>query len=243
MLFRSQNTATVGRQVGFDIRVTDADQIYAVVSWNDRTQGQDVNTAKYGTITFGAALNTAEAVKGTPAIDAAVDPAWAKAKAVKTEVFVKGAKVATAKVRMMWDETYLYVLFEVADPLLNKASANVWEQDSVEIFIDENNAKTAVYEADDAQYRVNFENLRSFGSNGEDARFKSAAKKVDGGYLVEAAVPFKTIKGKSGLMIGFDVQVNDADSSGKRQGVVTWNDPVGNNFRDTTYFGNLVLAP
>ena len=144
---------------------------------------------------------------------------------------------------MLVDETYLYVLFEVADPLLNKASANVWEQDSVEIFIDENNAKTAVYEADDAQYRVNFENLQSFGSNGKDARFRSAARKVDGGYLVEAAVPFRTIRGRGGLMIGFDVQVNDAEASGQRQGVVTWNDPIGNDYLDTTYFGNLFLAP
>lgn len=44
-------------------------------------------------------------------------------------------------------------------------------------------------------------------------------------------------------MIGFDVQVNDADAGGRRQGVVTWNDPIGNDYRDTTYFGNLILAP
>ena len=70
-----QNAAAVGGQAGFDLRVTDADHIDAVVSWNDRTQSQDVNTAKYGTITFGPALNAAEAFKGTPAIDAVVDNA------------------------------------------------------------------------------------------------------------------------------------------------------------------------
>ncbi|MGE5548968.1 MAG: endo-1,4-beta-xylanase, partial [Bacteroidota bacterium] len=235
--------AAVGKQIGFDLRVTDADKVFAVASWNDCAHSQNVNPSRFGTLNLAAPAALTRAVKGTPAIDAAVDPAWAEASLIETAVYVQGKGVATAKVRTMWDEDYLYVLFEVSDPLLNKANANVWEQDSVEIFIDENNAKTATYEADDAQYRVNFENLQSFGSNGQDARFKSAAKQVAGGYLVEAAVPFRTIKGTSGLMIGFDVQVNDADAGGRRQGVVTWNDPIGNDYRDTTYFGNLILAP
>jgi endo-1,4-beta-xylanase len=40
----------------------------------------------------------------------------------------------------------------------------------VEAFIDENNEKTAIYQGDDGQYRVNFNNERSFGSQGEDKR-------------------------------------------------------------------------
>ena len=39
---------------------------------------------------------------------------------------------------------------------------------------------------------------------------------------------------ETGKIIGFDVQVNDADETGSRTGVVTWNDTTGNNYRDTS---------
>ena len=43
----------------------------------------------------------------------------------------------------------VYVLIKVNDTQLDKGSANPWEQDSIEVFIDENNAKTTFYEDDD----------------------------------------------------------------------------------------------
>ena len=186
-------------------------------------------------------MKLTEAIQGTPKIDAEIDSIWEGAKTITTQTVVQGSKTATAKVRTIWDENYLYVLAEVSDAVLNKANTAPHEQDSVEFFIDENNGKTAHYEADDGQYRVNFANEQTFGSNGPDSRFQSAARVTDGGYIVEAAIPFKTIKGRAGLVIGFDVQVNEADKSGSRKGVITWNDPIGNDYIDTTYFGSLIL--
>ena len=231
---------SIGKKLGFDIRVSDAGG-KAVVCWNDSTLSQNQDTSKYGTLTLNRAIKVSEAIQGTPQLDGVVDSNWAKAKVITTATNVTGTKAATAKVRTMWDETYLYILAEVSDPLLNKANALPHEQDSVEIFIDENNGKSGSYAEDDAQYRVNYDNEQTFGSNGPESRFKTVTKIVDGGYMVEAAVPFKMIQGRKGLMIGFDVQVNEADAGGGRTGVNTWSDPAGNDYKDTSKFGILIL--
>jgi endo-1,4-beta-xylanase len=236
------------KQIGFDIRVNDAD-LNNKAAWNDPSMTQDSDTSKYGTLDLGAEIKVANAIKGTPKIDAIMDSAWTKAKVITTSIqsqdAAKGAamiKGASAKVRIMWDADYLYVFCEVSDPVLNKTSTAPYEHDSIEVFMDENNGKTSVYEDDDAQYRVNFENLQSFGSNGPQPKFKSAAKAVKGGYIVEAAIPFQKLKGKNGLIIGFDAQVNDANENGQRVSVMTWNDPFGNNYRDTSWYGCLALV-
>lgn len=58
----------------------------------------------------------------------------------------------------MWDKDNLYVIADVTDSVLNKANENAWEQDSVEIFLDQNNNKTSSYQEDDSQIRINFDN-------------------------------------------------------------------------------------
>lgn len=207
------------------------------------THSQDRDTSKFGTLRLQGEMKLAEALPGTPIIDAEFDPAWEKAKAISTDTVVQGTKEqATVVVRTLWDADYLYVWAEVTDPVLNKDGTQPHEQDSMEFFIDENNGRTSTYEADDAQYRVNFVNEQTFGSNGPDDRFKSATKITANGYIVEAAIPFKTIRGEAGVVIGFDTQINDVDAGGRRRNVVTWYDPVGNDYRDTSYFGCLLLS-
>jgi endo-1,4-beta-xylanase len=232
------------QEVGFDLRITDGarNREPVVISWNDITHSQERDTSKYGVLQLKRDMKLTEALPGTPVIDGELDPIWAQAKTIATETVVQGTKQATALVRTLWNEEYLHVWAEVTDPLLNKDANEPHEQDSMEFFIDENNARTITYEADDAQYRVNFDNLQTFGSNGLDDRFQSAAKITTDGYIVEAAIPFKTIKGDEGVVIGFDIQINDADDSGRRQNVVTWYDPIGNDYRDTSYFGCLLLS-
>ncbi|HEX3043830.1 MAG TPA: sugar-binding protein [Bacillota bacterium] len=240
--------AALDQGIGFDIRVNDAD-LDKKTAWNDFSMSQETDPSKYGTLILVPEMRIANVIKGTPKVDAVMDTIWSKANvfttAIKSQDAATGAatiKGATAKVRTMWDENFLYVFCEVTDPVLNKASTAPYEQDSVEIFIDENNGKTTVYEADDAQYRVNYENQQTFGANGAQPNFKSATKLVKGGYMIEAAIPLRTVKGKNGMVIGFDAQVNDANETGKRQSVMTWNDPKGNNYRDTSWFGCLVFV-
>ncbi len=181
----------------------------------------------------------ATAGKGTPVIDGKEDAVWGKAQAQHIAVYALG-NGAKGTGRILWDEKGLYVFIKVLDARLSRASANAYEQDSVEIFIDERNDKTVDYGEDDAQYRINFENEKS--SGGFPADIKSATEKTWDGYTIEVSIPFKSIKGSPGLKIGFDLQVNDDDGSGKRTSIAKWNDPTNDSYRNTSNFGTLILG-
>lgn len=123
---------------------------------------------------------------------------------------------------------------------LSDASPNAWEQDSVEIFLDQNNRKTATYEEDDGQYRINYNNVRSFGGHADQDNFTSVTKIIEGGYIVEAAIALDKIVPEKGTVVGFDFQVNnDQDGDGKRDSVVNWADSTGQSYQNTSKFGVL----
>lgn len=187
-----------------------------------------------------------EALRGTPKIDAEMDELWEDARIMEANVVQPTSTIqnpATAKVRALWDDTYLYVYAEVTDSKLNKAAGQrAWEVDSIEFFLDENNGKTATYDGDDAQYRVDIENVRTVGAGGRLLKFtESAVKITETGYIVEAAIPFKT-KIEADQVIGFDIQVNDDSGAGKREGIVGWSQTQETAFSTSSVFGNLKLS-
>ena len=98
---------------------------------------------------------------------------------------------AEATVRTLWDGDTLYVLAEVADPTLDVTGSDPWIQDSVEIFVDAGNTRAGTYGPDDSPIRINVDNVVSFGTGdgaSQSARLTSATARVDGGYVVEAAI-------------------------------------------------------
>ncbi len=235
-------------KLGFDVRLNFGEgEATEIVSWNDIKNNQDSSASGYGVI---AMINPkyTEAIKGTPEIDGEIDAAWESANEISTDIVTQGTDPAKAVVKTMWDEDYLYVLAKVADTTLNDVSLNAWEQDSFEMFVDENNGRTTEYEADDAQYRVNYNNVQSFGGNSLQDKFITVTKTVYeddsvAGYIVEAAIPFNTISGTLGHVMGFDLQVNDdSDGDGVRDGMSNWNDATGNGWKNTEAFGLLKLV-
>ncbi|MCP2239537.1 endo-1,4-beta-xylanase [Thermoanaerobacterium thermosaccharolyticum] len=236
---------TLNDKIGLDVRLNDdkgSGSIDTVTVWNDYTNSQDTNTSYFGDIVLSKPAQVATAIYGTPVIDGKIDDIWNKVDAITTNTWVLGSDGATATAKMMWDDKYLYVLADVTDSNLNKSSVNPYEQDSVEVFVDQNNDKTSYYESDDGQYRVNYDNEQSFGGSTNSNGFKSATSLTQSGYIVEEAIPWTSITLLNGTIIGFDLQVNDADENGKRTGIVTWCDPSGNSWQDTSGFGNLLLT-
>ncbi|WP_328854678.1 endo-1,4-beta-xylanase [Microbispora hainanensis] len=201
-------------------------------------------TSWTGKVTSTPAVKLTTAPNRRPVVDGVVDPAWAPAPEIRTATWIQGTSGATARARALWNGDTLYLLAQVADPMLSEESANPWEQDSVEFFVDPGNDKTRGYGDDDGQYRIGFSGRTSVGGPLDPAaiagNLTAAAKVVPGGYVIEAAVKLPTATLRDGTLLGFDVQVNDATGAA-RTGAVTWSDATGQGYRDTSHWGVLQL--
>jgi endo-1,4-beta-xylanase len=227
-------------RVGFDFRLESGNTIH---SWNDYDNTQEISSLNYGTINLRLLPPVTYARQGT--IDMSLratrdlDPAWEAAAPVQMNVKTMGHTEDGSQFRVLWDSSYLYVLVEVIDPVLDDKSTIVHEQDTVEVFVDQNNGKTAIYEPDDGQYRVSFRNFASF-NGGDSSRFRSRTMLIPGGYRVEMAIPLYAIKPAPGTLLGFDVQVNDA-SNGARAGIRNWVSDTNMGYQSTADYGVLML--
>ncbi len=230
------DTVEANAVVGFDIVVTDNDDVFA---FNDNTMSQETSSQYYAE---GMLKPFVFIPRGTITVDGEYDDAWKEAISVtlgnKTD-----SPQASATVHLLWDEEYLYAYAEVTDADLNKDSEQVHEQDSFEIFIDETNSKAAEYNDATKQYRINYANEHSF--NGEkcvEENETTFAKTTDTGYIIEGAFKWTEIKPEAGAYIGIELQINDADSNGVRIGTVTWNDITNQCWSSPACFGTGMLV-
>ncbi|MGC9219654.1 MAG: endo-1,4-beta-xylanase, partial [Athalassotoga sp.] len=198
----------VENHIGFDVRVNDYDNssLKSVATWNDYTNDKE-DPARYGQLTLSGKSQVSYSVYGTPA--GISDLLWNEAQVIKVDKFIKGNSGATATIRTLWNDRYLYVLANVWEKDLNASNSLPYRQDSVEIFVDQHNYKTPYYTDGDGQYRVNFENAQSFGPSTDSSGFESFATKTATGYIVEMKIPLKIIP-KVGDVIGFDALINVA---------------------------------
>ena len=235
---------TEGSRVGFDLRVTDG-ATGGRLSWNDLSHGQE-DGLRRGVVTLVEPVGLIEAPHAAvaPLIDGVVDDVWASAATVHTGTVVEGELGATADVSLLWRDQTLYALFRVTDDELDAGSSNAWEQDSVEVFLDPANAKAGAFQPADGQYRISYANAVSVSGDLDviGDNLTSATAATDTGYLVEAALVLEEPVEPGGF-VGVDFQVNDA-AAGVRTGVVTWSDPTGRSYQDTSRWGVAqLLAP
>ena len=175
---------------------------------------------------------------GSPVIDGKVDQIWNTAPKV-TPKYITGNLKTSATFRALWDDKALYILAEVKDNDLSVQSGTPYMQDSFELFLDENNNKTQEYGADDLHFRVNYENTQT-ADNGKIERFYTSAKKVKGGYVIEARVAL-TNKVANNKVLGIELQINDAKGA-NRAGTINVFDSTGSAWNDTRKFGQILLT-
>ncbi len=186
-----------------------------------------------------------QAMYGTPKVDGDIDDIWRLSGELTLDVLSSAAVIARGTAKVLWDDNHLYTLMVVTDPILVKSSANAYEHDSVEVFLDELCDKAESYGADDVHYRVNFDNEQSH-DNGETDRFTTAVKKFNdengklAGYIVEMAVAFGETP-QNDVVMGYELQINDAGMQGSRVGTVNLFDATGNAWSNTSLFGELIL--
>ncbi len=233
-----------GDKLAIDFRVNDFaedDTLSSVIVWNDYKNRLDTDTSGYGYVVLGNESKLIQVKKGTPVIDGIAEDLWDGVNENSTDVWVAGSSGSTAKFKILWDDSNLYVLADVTDTLLSKESSDAYQQDSIEIFIDQNNAKTTAYQADDYQIRINYDNEVTF-DHGKPDGFVSATSKTSNGYLVETLIPLNAIKPEASGVLGFDLQVNnDEDGNGSRDSVSIWCDASGNSWQNISSIGNIIL--
>ncbi|MBD3922250.1 Ig-like domain-containing protein [Paenibacillus sp. PR3] len=175
---------------------------------------------------------------GSPVIDGNTDPVWNKAQAVSPKYPTSNIETS-ATFKTLWDDRALYILAEVKDPHLSVQSGTPYMQDSIELFLDENNNKTQEYGVDDLHFRVNYENVLSV-DNGNADRFYTSARRTKDGYIIEARIALNT-KPDNGKVLGIELQVNDAIGT-ERVGTINVFDSTGSAWNDTTKFGEVLLT-
>ena len=136
----------------------------------------------------------------------------------------------------MWDEKYLYVAIRCIDDVVYNMK-NSTDDDCLEIYIDGGNEKKKTYDSNDKQLLYPVEDKNTH----ENYIFTIS----DEGYCAEVRIPWSDfgITAKSGLSIGFDIDVVDNDGlydDGKRSGVLGWHG-TKDNWKDASSFATLTL--
>lgn len=225
----------VAQQISLDVVVNNDGE---TGSFNDLTGKQESSSKYYAVATMKPGIE--KIPYGIISIDADADAAWGNA--VNIPLTINKGSEASANAKVLWDDDNLYVYATVKDAVLDKTGAQTHEQDSLEVFIDEDNGKTASYGEDDKQYRINYNNEQSF--NGKKClaeNVKSKTKTIDGGYVVEAAFKWTDIKPANGTKIGLEFQINDA-KDGKRIGTLSWYDETGMGWSGSNVYGTVELT-
>ena len=231
----SMKNLKVAQQISLDVVVNNDG---TTGSFNDLTGNQESSSKYYAVATMKPGIE--KIPYGTISVDADADAAWGNA--VNIPLTINKGSEASANAKVLWDDDNLYVYATVNDAVLDKTGAQTHEQDSLEVFIDEDNGKTASYGEDDKQYRINYNNEQSF--NGKKClaeNVKSATKTIDGGYVVESAFKWTDIKPANGTKIGLELQINDA-KGGKRIGTLSWYDETGMGWSGSNVYGTVELT-
>lgn len=232
-----EGDVSVNGKAKFDIVADIDDKTFA---YNDVKLNQEDSTEFYADVTF----KPYELIKnGTAIVDGKEGAIWNDVEALPLTINLGAAETTKADAKLLWDEENLYLYMDVEDSVLNKDSGNAWEQDSIEVFIDENNGKTTGYEADDKQYRINYDNETSFnGTNCKADNMQSVAVVTEKGYAIEAAFKWTDVEIKANDNIGLELQINDAGESGSRLGTLSLFDTSGNGYQNTAVFGTVGLS-
>jgi hypothetical protein len=206
-----------------------------------------------------------------PVIDGVADTVWDKAAWAPIDVFWlgsqrPGAQDFSGRYKAMWDAGNLYLLFDITDDVLLDATANplerYWDDDSVEIFIDENknggnhqyNTSAWAYHVSTLGDNIDFTNSTSpqlLNSHITVRRISVGTKHVwemrmriyGENYNDNAAnTPVSLFAGK---LMGFSACYNDNDASSQRESMVGSVDTQGHKndmgYKDASVFGTMQL--
>ncbi len=188
---------------------------------------------------------TYTAPKGTPKIDGEMEALWDSAEWTNIDLPYSADTDDyghSARAKLMWDESNLYVYAEVVEP-----NTTDWN-DTFEVYIDEEGNKAGTYESDDSQTGFWKEGARSgYGTNTREFMIEECEVVVkDTQFNVEVAIPWLVLEPKGGEKLGLEFMLNIEKSDATFVQALRWNvdtasgDPAP--WQGTSEFGDLILA-
>ena len=193
------------------------------------------------TVVHGATdtTKTVQAAYGTPQIDGAVDSIWDSTNYTVIDTITTGEVSYTGWMKFLWDESNIYVLSKVYSTDFSDANINPAWHDCITYYFDENFNRSSAYKEDDYSICVNFKGETYIENYSGEVSSKASLN--DNYYMVELAIPFKSITPKDGVKIGLDSRVRRTDVFGYNANVFAWNSRTGSPGSNTSTHGTLEL--
>lgn len=170
------------------------------------------------------------------------ESAWEFTNSVTKQII--GTSNNTVTYAVLWDSLYLYVAAKITDASKFNDSANPWDDDALEIYIDADNNGGTVYGANDREFIKEWNNNATLWEKGNRTTGVTHAwANITNGYAIEMRIAWSNIaitNPAAGFTIGFDVASNDDDNGGARESQLMWAGD-GNNWQYPRNFGDLVL--
>ncbi len=181
------------------------------------------------------------------------DYTWYDISRVISDETVTGPDDLSGRFKLKWDEDNLYVLIDVKDDILDVSEdAPNYARDNTNIYIDATNAKANEYTLEQYNFGHAYTEDVIWGWQG-GAPAGSAAYKPPQifpteslnpgtGYTTLWTVPFDSINvnPEAGMLLGFDIIINDRDNSESRD-FLAFNDDNDLLWRDPYRFGSIKL--
>lgn len=147
-----------------------------------------------------------------------------------------------------WDYRHLYLRISVDDDQFMLDSANLWEDDAIELYLDMDTSRLAHYDRrNDHHLLFRWGNQgATFGPYSAPQRLQLGfnMKKFGHSYILETKIPWTSLgaRPRVGFNFGLDIHINDDDNGQGRDGKLTWSDRRDESWRSPSMFGRATLA-
>jgi hypothetical protein len=187
-----------------------------------------------------------------PVIDGEVDDVWALASVQEITIPINNAPAdpadSSGNFRLLYDDENLFLLAEVTDESLINDTAETWQDDSVEFYIDGDNTKGPQGLSGNArQLTFGWTTEDVQGTNQVDQGFELGQVDTADGWRLEVKMPWQTLMGRDapvGELIGTDCFINDDDDGTDRDSQIAWHATEGVGWETPSMWGTaLVAAP
>ncbi len=180
-----------------------------------------------------------------PAIDGETDGSWSGAPRLKIERTVAGVQTTpddlSAELRIQYDDSHLYLLIDVTDPIRVTTDPRDYHNDGIELYLDPKNDKSVDYRANHFMLRFNVAQDMQVIRGEPGPGIEWAVSDGPGGYRIEIGIPWTALMSDGrGPFIGLDVHVNDNDKD-RRESKLSWYARRDNAYLTPSVFGTVSL--